>query len=167
MNTKDGSKWSQWTKREDEILKREYGNMGPSLLTVALPHRTAQSIRARAKHLGLVEARKKPRYESGSPETMQEEKELILAEVKFLLTSICGTNTPKLNKALRHLNAAAENSAEWFWARRQKRLGHWCEMFIKDYEFKPFNPEREDFLDGDGVFLPSKGGSDYAFYGKR
>jgi hypothetical protein len=40
-------------------------------------------------------------------------------------------------------------------------------MFVKDYEFKPSNPERDDFLEGDGVFLDSKGGSDYAFYGRN
>jgi len=167
MNTKENNKRSQWTRREDELLRREYQELGPTLLMVALPHRSFQSIKCRAKHLGLSNTRKKPRYESGSPETMEEEKELILGEIRFLLTSICGTGTPKLNRALNLLSHAAENSADWFWVRRHKRLGHWCEMFVKDYEFKPSNPERDDFLEGDGVFLDSKGGSDYAFYGRN
>lgn len=167
MNTKENNKRSQWTRREDELLRRDYKSLGPTLLMDVMPHRSFQSIKCRAKHLGLADSRKKPRYESGSPEVMEEEKQLILEETRFLLIAICGTNTHKRNKALMHLSAAASNSADWFWVRRHKRLGHWCEMFIKDYEFKPFNPERDDFLDADGVFLPSKGGSDYAFYGRN
>jgi len=164
---KEGVKKIPWTRREDELLRREYKELGPSLLLVALPHRTLESVKARAKILGVAESRKKPRYESGSPEVMEEEKELILNEIRFLLVSICGANTVKLNKAINLLAMTAQNSADWFWVRRHKRLGHWIEMLIKDYEFRPFTPERDDFLDGDGVFLASKGGSDYAFYGRN
>lgn len=156
---------TKWTPQEDEMLINYYEDMGPTQLLDHLPGRSVNSISVRAKLLG-VSFRKAKRKEwklGGNPE---EERDIIIEEIKFLINSIC-QDPAKRAKAMSLLNMTAQtNSAQWWCERRNKRLGHWCEMFIKGYEYKPMAISREAFLEGDGVFTV-KGGSDYAFYGRN
>jgi len=116
--------------------------------------------------LGLAEKRKVIRIDSGSPEAMQDEKDLILNDIRFLVTSICSSDQRKLNRAMALIDMAASNSPEWFWMRRHKLLGYWCEMFIKGYEYRPSKLNRDDFLDADGVFIPGLGGETMTYHGR-
>jgi hypothetical protein len=46
--------WNRWTEDEDEFLRLNYETHGPSALVKFLPrHPSADSISARARHLGL------------------------------------------------------------------------------------------------------------------
>ena len=55
--------------------------------------------------------------------------------------------------------------SEWFWARRSKLLGFWCEMFIKGYKYQSLQIKRDDFLDADGLFI-GKGGETMTYHGR-
>jgi len=155
-----------WTAREDEILRTQYKELGINHVHAQMLHRTYDAVKARAKMLGLAEKRKVIRIDSGSPEAMQDEKDLILNEIRFLVTSICSSDQRKLNRAMALIDMAASNSPEWFWMRRHKLLGYWCEMFIKGYEYRPSKLNRDDFLDADGVFIPGLGGETMTYHGR-
>ena len=155
-----------WTPREDEILRTEYKALGINHVHAQMPHRTYDAVKARAKMLGLAEKRKVIRIDSGSPEAMQDEKELILDMIRFLAKSICHNDADNLKKSMALIDLAAErNSPEWFWIRRSKLLGFWCEMFIRGYEYQAPNLKRDDFLDADGVFI-GKGGETMTYHGR-
>ena len=88
----------------------------------------------------------------------EDERELIVSEVEFLIRSICSGNLRKLRRALAFLQVMADrNSPEWFYERRHWRLGEWCELLIEGYVWQPVIPERDEFLNSEGRFQETVG----------
>lgn len=153
-----------WTEQEDAAILEHYPDMGPTAMMDLLPGRSSNSISVRAKMMGVTFGNhQRKEYKVGTPE---EERDIILGEIEFLIHSICDEEQKKRQALGLLVYAAKRNSSEWWFMRRGKKLGHWCEMFIKGYEYTAKSFARDDFLEGDGVFV-DKGGSDYAFYGRN
>lgn len=154
-----------WTGEEDQKIIEHYGELGPTKMMELIPGRSSNAISVRAKMMGVLYKTniKKDLKQAKNP---QEEKDILVEQIDYLMRSICGENREKREKAERLLTLASHvYSPEWWAERRHWRLGKWCEMFIKGYEFRPIQIDRDAFLEGDGVFI-EKGGSDYAFYGR-
>jgi len=95
----------------------------------------------------------------------EDERQLIVTEVEFLIHSICSGNAKRLRRALTFLHMIAQaNSPEWFYERRHWRLGEWCELFVDDYVWTPIELDREEFLNSEGRFQESPMADVYSYH---
>lgn len=139
-----------WTAAEDEIIKTYYPELGAQGTLKLLTDRTAQAIQTRAHNLKVGH---RPRS-THRPLNAKEEKAIIVGEVEFMIHLVCGEDSEKAKRAIRVLRMTEElKPIEWWMEHREMRLGNWLEKFITGYEWKPIFLRRDDFLEGDGVFV--------------
>lgn len=149
------SRVTPWTEKERNVVRAEYEEGGAIAVQALLPYRSVQSIRSMAKTLGVQNKHTGGRVKRTRDE-IDEEFNIIVSEVELLIRSICGTNQVRLARALRCLNMTIEmKTKEWFYERKNWRLGRWGEMFVSSYEWIPHIPERDEFLSSEGTFVES------------
>lgn len=143
-----------WSKDEDLVVITRYTKLNSRGLMPYLPGRTFAAIQARAKTLGIAQERPQ-RIQDATHDGMKIEKDLIVEALEWFIPTIC-RDKQKVRKALLLLEHLKSNSLQWWWNQRHLNLGLWAEQLINDYEYKPVPLDRDEFLDGDGVFYQSE-----------
>lgn len=143
-----------WSKDEDLLVITRYTKLNSRGLMPYLPGRTFAAIQARAKTLGIAQERQQ-KFQDVTHEGMKIEKDLIIEGLEWFIPTIC-RDKQKVSKALLLLEHLKRNSLQWWWNQRHLNLGLWAEQLINDYEYKPVPLDRDEFLDGDGVFYQSE-----------
>lgn len=146
---------NSWTEEEDQILVENVSDSTYKELRDMLPRRSISSIHSRCRFLGLSRAEEieRAKEEKAPEELMQQEKEIIVEELEFFLPLVC-TEIKQEREALTLLKMLKEaNAPRWWWDKRKMKLGHWGEMFIRNYKYIPKELIRDEFLNSDGLFM--------------
>jgi hypothetical protein len=147
---------TSWSDKEDAILNQHYLALGPNGIANLLPKRTITAIKCRAKMLGVCGF--EPTSNKADIQTKQAEKEIIVGELKFLIPLICKQDKEKEREAMTLLSHAENNSIDWWWSFRDRRLGHLAEIFVRGYSYKSIQVTRDAFLERSGVFFEKEYG---------